>query len=40
MLAIASLIVLPLSVLSCYLVEQPLLRLKHARRPLPAAART
>lgn len=40
MLVLACLIVLPLSVLSCYLVEQPLLKLKHARRPLAAPAGT
>lgn len=32
MLGIACLVVLPVSVLSCYLVEQPLLKLKHMRR--------
>lgn len=37
MLGIALLIVLPVSVLSCYLVEQPLLKLKDVRRR-PAAA--
>ncbi|TWI40173.1 peptidoglycan/LPS O-acetylase OafA/YrhL [Pseudoduganella flava] len=40
MLGIAGLIVLPLSVLSCYLVEQPLLRLKHTGRAVPAGAGT
>ena len=37
-LGLACVIVLPLSVLSCYLVEQPMLRWKNARRRVTAAS--